>query len=496
MPDSSGDIPLLKLVKGQYTSETMLYLLEMLLQWHCEYAGAAAVFTDVHGHTAMQAAVHANLSLPCLKAVCDFAIAQIRPLMALVHANVPHGPCCVVTHGMVFSNTASMTYFDTDGSMLNVVGLFVTILTTYADFDPTTFYAKKQIVVTFEEARKCARDIAKWVVPRNCTTHFHNAILARMLKMLQATFLALPRLLQPDEEYERSRQQEQCVRLFPTECAPGASEAEAELLAWIEAEKGIHGENMPTATKLAKLKRPPKNHAQNTTSARNRGILATQWCEHVPRATAMQTTEIPCRVNVSEFGSGVQWAARQQRILDLYRQHTRKHTAPPPPRAHPMFAFAGSLATSYLGDGIFSAEAVAFPQHTVHTPTPLPNLDLHGEGRHTTPGTDHRTKKNAWTDQKFIQHLENIAQVIPQKPKPSLILSALTNNVDLEYDHHVCMLCLVNTRNVMSLPSKCVLYCDTCVAANQAPRSHIPYQCAVCKHIILCTQKLDVQHLV
>ena len=168
-------------------------MLVCLVLWHCEYGGAAAVFTDVHGCTAMQAAVHANLSLPCLKAVCDFAIAQIRPLMSLVHANMPHGPCCVVAHGMVFSNTASTTYFDTDGSMLNVVGFFVTILTTCADFDPTTFYAKKQIVVTFEEARKCARDIAKWVVPRNSTTHFHNTILAKMLKMLQASFLALPR---------------------------------------------------------------------------------------------------------------------------------------------------------------------------------------------------------------------------------------------------------------------------------------------------------------
>ena len=409
--------------------------------------------------------------------------------------------------------------------MINVVGFYVSVLAMCIDQDldstsPTTYHIKKQIVMTFDEAYKCSRDIAKWIIPRNSLQHQQNSIMRKMLKLLQISFLTLPRLLQPYKEYEQSLQQAQCVEMFTVALVKDeqkdqaeAGRHERELLAWVEAEKN-------TAT--VKPKRPGKTRRKclrkKTHNSTNTAVFAPPL-DHMDLHDAAQQSKLR---DLRQNDAGLQWTVRQEKILNRYQQH-KKHDVDTKilperlPVQSQLFTFGNNTQASHPGHKSSTVESTSGPYQLMLPPSShssdvedvenvqdvedvedVENVeDVEDVENEAGPSEDKNVKKintnvNAWMDENFLTRFEAAVKLSRQNTSPSLILAALTNDVKHNQDDTACVLCLVKPRNTMLLPCQCVVYCDECASADVAKNSLIFCQCPLCRHIVLTSEKIDI----
>jgi len=439
VPDSSGDIPLHKLIKGKYTDDAMLSLLETFLRCHSECSGTAALYTDADGHIPMQVAVQRGLSHTCLLAICSFSVARIPWLMNMVRTNAcdAEATSSALVNGIVLSSAPHSTLFDVDGCMLNVVGFFVTLpamcMDQISDWTaPTAYYTKKQTVMTFEEAHKCAKDISRWIVPRNSLVPFQGSIVARMLRLLQAVFLSLPRFLQPLQEYQRSLQQEECVKIFAHACAddspPHATEPtqhhQRELLAWVEAEKNAPAMRTHRTGKAQRMQMRRITHQADIPVVPVSLLSTLDPHPHHPEHSRQKHT-------------GLLWIARQDRILQLYQQHmAAPATSALESDPTPMFIFGNNMQTIPSTQHLSSHSIVGGPPELKPPPSPTLAAAVLDAPEAAPPAKHQKTPvaTNAWMNDSFIARFDAAVHVSQQSTKPSLILDALTNSADLEND--------------------------------------------------------------
>jgi len=496
VPDSSGDIPLLKLIKGKYTEHTMLSLLETFLQCHSECGGTAALYTDADGHIPLQVAVQRGLSHTCLLTICSFSVTRIPLLMNMVRTNTCDAAAnnSALVNGIVLSNAPHSTQFDADGCMLNVVGFFATLpamcMDQLSDWTaPTTYYTKKQTVMTFEEAHKCAKDISQWIVPRNSLVHFQGSIVARMLRLLQVDFLRLPRLMQPLQEYQRSLQQEECVQIFALACADDnhqhATEPtqhhQRELMAWVEDEKNT-----------AAMRGNRAGKAQRKQMRR----IAYQASDPILPVSLLNLVDPQPHnaENPRQKHTSLHWIARQETIKQLYQQHLAASavSALEPDPTHP-FIFGKNMKPFPHTQNVALSHTIVHEPHQLRPPPSPTGLDAPD----ATPAKHEKTPvaANAWMNDSFIARFDAAVHVSQQSTNPSLILDALTNSAGPENDNDVCVLCLVNPRNIVLLPCQCPAYCNECVDTTSASKHIQHYQCPLCRHIVLTSEPVKVPQL-